>query len=181
MRKSTFGILGGVALCAAVGSAVFLMRDRSRPEPLREPSDGKVQVVASFYPLYFFAQQIGGDTAEVFNVTPAGAEPHDYEPTAHDIARIEKSALLILNGGGLEAWGPAIEQTIDQKQTRIVHAGEGLTTQEIAEEGKNMTDPHVWLSPLLAQRMADTIIQGFISVDPAHTSEYEARDAALKM
>ena len=58
----------------------------------------KLEVAASFYPLYFFASQIGGEKVAVLNVTPADAEPHDYEPTAQDIARIESSRVLILNG-----------------------------------------------------------------------------------
>ena len=58
----------------------------------------KLQVNTSFYPLYFFARQIGGDKADVYNITPAGSEPHDYEPTTQDIVRIEKSDILILNG-----------------------------------------------------------------------------------
>jgi len=56
-------------------------------------SNGKLQVVASFYPMYFFASQIGGDKADVYNLTPAAAEPHDYDQTTQDIARIEKSTI----------------------------------------------------------------------------------------
>src|SRR5580765_1138134 len=83
-----------------IGGAVILNRPQAT-QPKR------LSVVASFYPLYFFAQQIGGDKATVINITPAGAEPHDYEPTAQDIAQIEQSKLLILNGS-LESWGDNI-------------------------------------------------------------------------
>lgn len=40
--------------------------------------DGKLQVVASFYPMYDFAKKIGGDYAEVKNLVPSGMEPHDW-------------------------------------------------------------------------------------------------------
>lgn len=172
-------ILGFIFAIAGIGMFVSYTERRVRTQP-RQSGDSKLQVVASFYPLFFFAREIGGDTADVFNVTPAGAEPHEYEPTAADIARIEKSSLLVLNGEGLEAWGPAIEQTIDPKHTRSIHAGEGLTTRQATEEGKSMIDPHVWLSPLLAQKMADAIAQGFARVDPLHASGYASRAAALK-
>ena len=43
-------------------------------------SSNKFQVTASFYPLYFFASAVGGDKAQVNNITPAGSEPHDYDP-----------------------------------------------------------------------------------------------------
>lgn len=40
----------------------------------------KLKVMASFYPMYDFAQKIGGDRVEVTNMVPAGTEPHDWEP-----------------------------------------------------------------------------------------------------
>ena len=40
---------------------------------------GKIRVLASFYPLQFVAQQVGGDRVQVDSLTPPGAEPHDIE------------------------------------------------------------------------------------------------------
>src|SRR4051812_4063108 len=73
-------------------------------------SSQKLQISASVYPLYYFAQEIGGDKVDVSLITPSSAEPHDYEPTAQDIAHIDKSRVLLLNGGGLEVWAGNIEQ-----------------------------------------------------------------------
>ena len=61
-------------------------------------SSSKLQVSASFYPMYFFASQIGGTKVDVTNITPAGAEPHDYDLTAQDIIKIQNSKLVVLNG-----------------------------------------------------------------------------------
>ncbi len=140
----------------------------------------KIQVVASFYPLYFFSSQIGGDKANVTNIVPAGAEPHDYEPTAQDMAKMESSRLIILNGGGLEAWSDNIQKNIDAKNTTIITAGEGLTTQQVTEDGETGTDPHVWLDPPLAEKMVDKIAQGFEQVDPANKDYYQSNADALK-
>ena len=141
----------------------------------------KLQVAASFYPLYYFSQQIAGDKANVINITPAGAEPHDYEPTAQDIAQIENSKMLVLNGGGLEAWGSDIKQNLNAKNTIIVTAGEGLTNQQVMENGQNITDPHIWQSPPLAKQMVDKILAGFIQIDPANSSYYQTNADALKV
>lgn len=134
--------------------------------------NNKLQVTTSFYPLYFFASQIGGDKAEVQNITPSGAEPHDYEPTAQDIARIEKSNLLILNGGRLEAWGDKIKDNIKGKQVITVIAGNGIVNQQVFEDGKPILDPHVWLNPSLASIEVKAILNGFIQVDPINKSYY---------
>src|SRR5258708_13696901 len=84
----------------------------------------KVAVSASFFTVYDFAQRIGGNLAEVVNVTPAGTEPHDYEPTARDIARMDSGRLVVINGGGFEPWGEKIAKNLDPARTLIVAAGE---------------------------------------------------------
>ncbi len=143
-------------------------------------SPDKIQVSTSFYPLYFFASQIGGDKADIKNVTPAGAEPHDYEPTPNDIASIENSNLLILNGGGLEAWGDDIKKNIDPSHTLVVTAGENLTNQKVVEAGKEIIDPHVWLAPPLASEMVDKIVAGFIQADAKNRDYYKQNAEKLK-
>jgi zinc transport system substrate-binding protein len=138
----------------------------------------KLQVTASFYPLYFFSSQIGGDEAEVKNITPSGAEPHDYDPSTRDIARIENSDMLVLNGG-LESWGDKIRDNLKDKNIAIVTAGEGLLTQQLAEEGRTTQDPHVWLDPQLAKKEVNKITRGFIKVDPANGLYYQANEKTL--
>ena len=58
-------LLLGIAACAGCG------------EGGRGSDDGRTRVVASFYPLAFAAEQVGGSPAAVRNLTPPGAEPHD--------------------------------------------------------------------------------------------------------
>ena len=155
-----------------------MMRTAGRPS--KTIPSGKLQVVASFYPLYFFSREIGGDKADVTNIVPSGAEPHDYEPTAQDMAKMESCKLIILNGGGLEAWSDSVRKNIDAKNTTIVVAGEGLTTQQVTEGGQTETDPHVWLAPRLAQKMVERIAQAFEQADPANKDYYQSNADSLK-
>ena len=173
-KKYTLGFILGIVFIAIL--ALVINNNSKGPET----SSSKPQVVASFYPLYFFTSQIAGDKADVFNITPAGAEPHDYEPTAQDIAKIENSNLLVLNGGGLEAWGDKIKTNIDPKKTSVVTAGQGLTTQQVVEEGQSIIDPHVWLSPVLAEKIADNIEAGLAQSDPSNASYYESNLQTFK-
>lgn len=143
-------------------------------------SSDKIQVVTSFYPLYFFASQVAGDKADVSNITPAGFEPHDYEPTAQNIAKIENSNLLILNGGGLEVWSDNIKKNIISSKTRILTVGENIATQEVFYDGAKITDPHIWLSPVLALQMVGKIEAGLIEVDPNNTLYYKSNTEILK-
>lgn len=154
----------------------------------KENNSNKIKVVTSFYPLYFFTSQITGDKAMVSNITPAGAEPHEYEPTARDIANIEDSNLLILNGGGLEGWSENIQSNLNKN--KVVIAGDGLTTRimEKEDDEENIkekrlhdgVDPHIWLSPTLASKMVDNIELGLSEIDPDNSSYYKSNAEILK-
>ncbi len=172
MYKKYIG--GFIFVLVIIFGFIILSQNQSQPEGFAKP-----QVVASFYPLYFLAEQTSGDKANVFNMTPAGAEPHDYEPTPQDLIRIENSDLLILNGSGLETWASNITKNIGDKVSIII-AGENLTTKEIEEEGKTIVDPHIWLDPTLAQKMADKITQGLIKIDPMNATYYQNNAITLK-
>src|SRR5258708_6867496 len=177
MKKKYGGwILALIVLAIAAG---FLI-NRNQKTPTKNPEGEKLQVAASFYPLYFLASSIGGDKVAVINITPAGAEPHDYEPTAEDIAHIENSRILILDGTGLEAWGSNIQKNIDLKKTNIIVTGQGLITRTVMENGKNVTDPHIWLDPKLAKVMSDKITTGFTQADPVNKDYYLANENKLK-
>jgi zinc transport system substrate-binding protein len=173
-KKSILGAAVGIAV---IGLFALVVKNN---DGTPATSSRKPQVVASFYPLYFFTSQIAGDKADVTNITPAGAEPHDYEPTAQDVARIENSDVLVLNGGGLEGWVNDIKTNIDPEKTAVVTAGEGLVTQEVVEDGEKIADPHVWLSPVLAKQMVDKIGNALAQADPTNASHYQSNAGGLK-
>jgi zinc transport system substrate-binding protein len=172
--KKVLFVLGVVLFAVLVIVALLSFNKKE------ENNSSKIKVVTSFYPLYFFTSQIVGDKAVVSNITPSGAEPHEYEPTARDMATIEGSNLLILNGGGLESWGKNIRSNINADKTKIVMAGEDLTTMALIKEEQKVVDPHIWLSPILAQQMIDSIESGLSQVDPNNTLYYESNAKNLK-
>lgn len=172
MRKNAaiFSILG---LIFIIGLAAVLIK-AGRQSPQINQSN-KLQVATSFYPLYFMAAQIGGAKAQVINIMPAGTEPHDFEPTAQAMAKMQNSRLIILNGGGFEAWGDNLKKNIDSEKTKIITAA----TESDAPAAGN-TDPHLWLSPLPAKNLVDKITQGFAQADPVNKNYYQANASALK-
>ncbi len=148
-----------------------LYKSINRPPKI---NDNKVKIITSFYPLYFFASQIGGDKADVKNITPAGAEPHDYEPSPSDITAIQSSNLLILNGGGLEAWGDKIIENLKNTNVQIIIVGKNIANQQVDEGGKKIQDPHIWLSPILSKKIAKSILEGYLKVDQKNKNYYYA-------
>lgn len=141
---------------------------------------GKLQVVASFYPMYFFASQIGGNKAEVFTITPASAEPHEYEPTTQDIAKVTDGNMLVLNGGKLESWGVKLRDQLSGSDVLVVTAGDGLANKNLSEDGQTIQDPHIWQDPLLAKQEVSRIEKGYEKIDPKDAGYFRANAKKLE-
>lgn len=139
----------------------------------------KIEVVTSFYPLYYFLSEIGKENVSVINLTPVGAEPHDFEPNTQDISKINKSSLLILNGAGLEPYGDKLKRDLKGSRVRVVTVVEELANQEVKKNEKKIIDPHVWLDPVLAKKEVIIITQALIEADLSHRSVYEVNSQNL--
>jgi zinc transport system substrate-binding protein len=120
-----------------------------------EGGDERTDVVAAFYPVAFAAQQIGGESVAVTNLTSPGAEPHDAELSPRDIARVRSADVVLYFGQGFQ---PALEDALDGARGENVDLLAGLPLRAAppgAEEPG--ADPHVWLNPVLYARIAERI------------------------
>jgi zinc transport system substrate-binding protein len=144
-----------------------------RESHFKEIEKNKLQITTSFYPMYFFAKSITGDKANIVNITPAGAEPHDYELTTENLIQIKNSQLLILNGE-VEPWAKKIKTDLQNKNTKVLEVGDNLLNQKVVNEnGQFETDPHIWLSPVIAKEIVNKIAEKIVLIDPANQNFYQ--------
>lgn len=173
-------------LAAALAAAAGLVYTTNKLLPSRHSPNTagpqKVKITASFFPLYDFAQNVGGDYVQVKNITPAGAEPHDYEPTPQDIAKIYDSKLLILNGNGVDAWGEKMQNDLESKGIIVVKMSDNLNSlkSNTPDEPDLQYDPHFWLNPVYAEKEVDLIADALVKIDPGHQAEYNQNRVAYK-
>jgi zinc transport system substrate-binding protein len=106
-------------------------------------SSGKTSVVAAFYPLAYAAEEIGGNSVDVTNLTPPGTEPHDVELSVRDVEKVRSGDVVFYLGAGFQ---PALERAVDGADGKTVDL---LQSVEVREK-----DPHVWLDPLRYQQIA---------------------------
>jgi zinc transport system substrate-binding protein len=131
-----------------------------------EGANSAQRIVAAFYPLQLAAERVA-PTADVENLTPAGAEPHDLELSPRDVDRIRSADLVLYLGRGFM---PQLEKALEGQTNAVdLLAGEKLLRES---DGGSRLDPHVWLDPKrlarIAIRVADVIGQpgaadGFVS------------------
>ena len=125
------------------------------------PSDGSTSpstgptIVAAFYPLAYAAEQVAGPDATVINLTPPGAEAHDLELTAQQVAQIADADLVLYIPGFQPAVDEAVEQQAGDRALNVTEAIELLPAEEHGDEHAGEEDhaaldgdPHVWLNPL---------------------------------
>jgi zinc transport system substrate-binding protein len=129
-------------------------------------ANGKLDVVASFYPLAWLAEEIGGDRVEVTDLTPTGGEPHDLELSPDQVDEIENADLVIVMGNGFQ---PSVEEAAES------HAAQTLS---VLDDGAD--DPHAWLDLQQMQRIAG-IIGSALRIEPESiTRELAALDREFR-
>ncbi len=156
-----------LAILGAVIVSIFRINDSGKPNSLT--------VSASFYPLAYFAHQIGGARITVNTITPNGVEPHDYEPTTRDIIKLKASSLVLIMGDGFEPWAQRAGVLSDGAIISIEHELQSSIIQK-----SDRPDPHLWLSPRIAEQMTDLIQRELTRQDPKGRGVYAANALKLK-
>ncbi len=122
----------------------------------------RTRVVASFFPIAWAAQQVGGNRVAVTNLTPAGAEPHDLELTPDQIDEVLDAKVVFELGRGFQ---PAVEDAAGQR--------DGATVELLP---RGTSDPHVWLDPIRMASIVRTVQHELTKADPKGRPLY-ARNA----
>ncbi|MDH3032925.1 metal ABC transporter substrate-binding protein [Streptomyces sp. TRM75561] len=162
---------------------------------------GTFDVVASFYPMAFLAERIGGEHVHVTSLTQPGQEPHDLEISARQTAQLEEAdAALYLKG-----LQPSVDEAIGQSPiaTKIDAAeltaleehgteaghgeehGEGHEDEHSHEDEHGHDhdheggDPHIWLDPVKYAEVAEGVGKALQKADPDHAADYRKNTATL--
>jgi ABC-type Zn uptake system ZnuABC Zn-binding protein ZnuA len=143
-----------------------------------------IRVLATVSFLADLAQNVAGERLKIDSLIPAGLDPHAFEPTPQDVARIAESQILIINGGGLEYWLQETLTNAGGKRT-VIEASASLK-RRVPQEGEigagaapaHETDPHFWLDPVNAIQYVENIRDGLAQADPAGKEIYTQNAAA---
>ncbi len=137
---------------------------------------GKLQVATTIFPVYDAARVIGGDRVEVSLLVTPGVEPHSFEPSPRDIARINKSDVFLYLNEEMETWIEKFRRNVEV-DTVSTSQGIPLISMEEAEDHSHKghhhhLDPHIWLDPLLYIKVVENIAREFEGRDPENAHYY---------
>ncbi len=113
--------------------------------PTNTPVDAfePLSVVASIYPMQYFAERVGGDRVKVTPLVPPGAEGHTFELTANDLRRIGEADVIAMNGVELEPWLERALESLGNDVTGIVvEAADAEAALEFEDHEAEEGDDH---------------------------------------
>jgi zinc transport system substrate-binding protein len=128
--------------------------------------DGRVTVVAAFYPLAEAARRVGGGAVRVDDLTPSGVEPHDIELTPDQVDELEDADVVLYVGGGFQ---PAVEEVAERRDA---------TTVDLLPRGTD--DPHFWLDPVEYRQALARVVDALARARPASRATFARRAATFE-
>lgn len=150
-----------------------------------ETTSARLDIVTGFYASSYLAQRIGGDRVSVTTLTAPGAEPHDLELTARQVADLTTSDLVVT----LTGFQPAVDEgVIASAAPDVLDLGPAVgvdITDHDHTEGEDETsadlahDPHFWLDPDKMALAAAAVAGRLSALDPSGAATYSAQLASL--
>lgn len=180
--KRTLGLAG----CLLLAAFLFAGCGPKQEEPEKGVSGetGKIQVIATLFPQYDFARQVGGEHVQVQLLLPPGMESHSFEPSASDIISIGEADLFIYTGKYMEGWADKMLSNVGEK-VQILDVSEHIALEEEEhEEGEEAEghlheyEPHIWTNPMMAKVMVQNIVEALCKTDPANEADYRENGRA---
>ena len=152
----------------------------------------KIKVFVSILPQVYFIERIGGSHVHVDVLVGPGESPHTFEPTPKQMARLGETQIYFRIGIPFENHLLGKISTI-YKDIKVVETHKGIKRRTMEEHHDNKRshhenehrseagepDPHIWLNPILAKILANTICEELGRIDPAHAPQYSANLKAL--
>lgn len=181
------------AVAGAVALGLTTLSACSSSDAAEGGGDGKLDVVASFYPMQFLAEEIGGSHVSVTSLTKPGVEPHDLELSPRQIGGLSDADYILFLKGVQPAVDDAVaqagvENTVDAaKLTTLESHGSEVGHDHGEDEGGEHghegeeagLDPHIWLDPVKYAEVAEGVGKSLEKADPDHAADYRKNTQTL--
>lgn len=181
------------AVAGAVALGLTALSACSTSDAAEGGGDGKLDVVASFYPMQFLAEEIGGSHVSVTSLTKPGVEPHDLELSPRQIGGLSDADYILFLKGVQPAVDDAVaqagvENTVDAaKLTTLESHGSEVGHDHGEDEGGEHghegeeagLDPHIWLDPVKYAEVAEGVGKSLEKADPDNAADYRKNTQTL--
>jgi len=150
--------------------------------PVAQPAGDTIGVMVTVLPQVEFVKAVGGDRVEVTSMVPPGANPHTYEVTPVQMAKLSKAKMYAKVGSPIEFEITWLNKLAEQNRDMLfVDCGKGIELMQSQDPDEPGTDPHTWTSPRNVKTMVNNIYAGLSQISPADRPYFEKnRDSYLE-
>jgi zinc/manganese transport system substrate-binding protein len=120
-------------------------------------SDDRPLVAVTTNILGDVVERVVGDSADVMVLMPPGADPHSFEVSAQEAARLRSADLVVENGLGLEEGVARHVEAAASDGVRVFTAGDVIDVLEWTSEDASGPDPHFWTDPARMTAVVDAL------------------------
>ena len=135
-----------------------------------DPGTRATVILTSTTILTDITRNIAGNRIRVESLLPIGSDPHSYQATPQDIAKISESKLIIVNGANYEQFLTPRLDNAGGKAT-LIEVSAGIRPRTDPKHG---IDPHMWLDPNLVFTYVENIREALTHFDPAGEAVYQS-------
>jgi zinc transport system substrate-binding protein len=194
-NKNIIASTGRIIMYIKNTSLIFLLLlsfllSSCQPAKESDREDKKLKVIATIFPIYDFARNIGGDKIKVTMLLPPGTDAHHYELKPENIIQVSKTDIFLFTNFEMEQWAYKIINAAEKNTNMLaIETGAGAFllpfNEEDGDHGNHISkfDPHIWLDMDNAKKMIDNIAAAFIKKDSGNSDYYfkNARNYKLKL
>lgn len=174
MRRAGTSASRAVAGAAAVLVGVGALGGCTGSSQKRGERTGPPSVVASTDVWGSVAKAVAGDDAAVTSIITSGsADPHSFEASPSDAAKVADASIVVFNGGGYDAWVQAVLD--NHPEVPAVDAYSLLDAAAVGEPAP--ANEHVFYELGTAESVANELAVRLSAVDPGNADEYRSRAA----
>ena len=142
--------------------------------PAAPISGDKIGVMVTVLPQVEFVNAVGGGRVDVTAMVPPGANPHTYEVTPAQMAKLSTAKIYFKVGSPIEFELTWLDKLTAQNEgMTVVDCNKGIELIQSADPDEPGIDPHTWTSPQNVKIMVNNICAGLVQMDPVNKNYYE--------
>ncbi|WP_396289883.1 metal ABC transporter solute-binding protein, Zn/Mn family [Curtobacterium sp. KT1] len=125
--------------------------------------------------------EVVGDDVDVMVLMPPGGDPHSFEVSAQQAARLRSADLVVENGLGLEEGVAHHVRAAADDGVPVFTAGDAIDALEWTTDDDSGSDPHFWTDPARMVDVVDALDDELdaVGIDAPGTEAYTDRLDAL--
>lgn len=165
-------------------------------EQQQEITSDKIKTGSTIFPIHAIVNEVGGENIDSVLILPPGSSPHTYEATPNQVKEIQNTDIFFRVGGEVDQWISNISNTVPEAQTVSLnefielklfglqatnghddeHENGNIDNEhedEYHEHDDGRYDPHTWLDPDRAGKMAEIVAQELGGIDEGNQNYYQ--------